>query len=290
MNEICLRKSKKIKNYISSFKLNKGFLNLISLVCILLCFLYYELFFCNQSFIEAIIMKSDIIKYNFSWCRIIFYCVIIIIFIIKNYIIKAKDIEENVNDFFKLIVICGGMLINVIFTFLALKMFEVITLKSFALAIMTVSLLIYLIIHVSNNYSKNFILILFTFGILFSIGTRFNHIIDETKHFMSAYNVANFNYNFSSPIIDYKLLNIGHNSKFTENDKLLEEVYYPEIIQHPSPSDIATTPADYSPILYVFSALGIKLAIILHGSLWDMYLLGRIFNLVFYRCFNEHCF
>ena len=46
--------------------------------------------------------------------------------------------------------------------------------------------------------------------------------------------------------------------------------------------DMPSTPANYSPILYIVPALGITLAKLLGGSIIDLYILGRVFNLILY--------
>ena len=139
------------------------------------------------------------------------------------------------------------------------------------------------IIYISNNSIKNVIVTLSTLGILFSIVTNFNHAIDEKKHFMSAFNVSFLNFNFETePITDKQIEELPQLSKFSTIDKFLRERYVPEITHDVNMEDVPSTPANYSAILYVPSAIGMAFARLTGGSIIDMYILGRVFNLIAY--------
>ena len=139
------------------------------------------------------------------------------------------------------------------------------------------------IIYISNNSIKNVIVTLSALGILFSIVTNFNHAIDEKKHFMSAFNMSFGNFDFEkNPITDKQIETLPQLSKFTTIDAFLKTRYIPEITHDVNLEDVPSTPANYSAILYIPSAIGMALARVMGGSIIDMYILGRIFNLIAY--------
>ena len=105
---------------------------------------------------------------------------------------------------------------------------------------------------------------------------------------MSAFNLANFNFDYAKePITDVKLNEIPHFTKFTLIDDLLKEKYTPELTYNVEMEDVPSTPATYPFIAYVAPAIGIFLAKTFGGSIADLYFFGRIFNLLLYAilCF-----
>ena len=114
---------------------------------------------------------------------------------------------------------------------------------------------------------------------MFSLSVDFNHAIDEKKHFMSAFNLAMGNSDFINPITDNQLNDIPHLSDFTAFNQYYGIAYEKNITTEVNMDDVPSTPATYLPIMYFPSAIGIKLAILLKGSIADIYIAGRVFNL-----------
>lgn len=68
---------------------------------------------------------------------------------------------------------------------------------------------------------------------------------------------------------------------FIEFDKYFSEKYEEKYVGKEE-TDIYSLPAPYNPITYIPSAIGIMLAKVLGGSIADIYITGRIFNLITY--------
>lgn len=138
------------------------------------------------------------------------------------------------------------------------------------------------IIYVSNNQIKNVILISCTLGIVFTFTTRYNHAIDEKKHFMTALNLSFLNFDYvENPITDTGIEKLPQLTKYIKIDNFFEK-YNEDITTDVNKEDIPSTPAGYNFITYIFPAIGIWVARILGGSIIDMYILGRIMNLILY--------
>ena len=191
-------------NIINKINLNKK--NIV-LILYVLSILIYEIFFCNgKLFVNG--------NYNFSLCRIVFYIIFILVFLkFKNKIFE--NLDKSFEDKFKRILI----LIYIPLSILAVPAFILFSMKYgielFAIGTITMLLSGVFLIIVSENLIKNVIVTTFTFGLIFSCTTDFNHRLDERKHFMSAFNLSfgKIDYN-DEYLCDKQLLEIEQIEKF----------------------------------------------------------------------------
>ena len=139
------------------------------------------------------------------------------------------------------------------------------------------------VIYVSNNHIKNIILTVMTIGMVFTITTKFNHAVDEKRHFMSALNLSYFNFDYAeNPITDLEIEKLPQLSKFSTIDEFLEDDYTPQVSEEVNKADVPSLPAEYNFLMYTAPAIGIFIAKTLGGSIIDLYIMGRIFNLILY--------
>jgi uncharacterized membrane protein len=155
--------------------------------------------------------------------------------------------------------------------------------RTLAIGTITVLLASLFVIYVSNDINKNVIVVTCTFGIIFSFTTSFNHAIDEKKHFMSALNVSLLNFDFANnPLTDKQIEELPQLTKFTAIDQFLKNNYEQQTTDEVNLDDAPSTPTSYSVITYLASGAGIAIARFLKGSIIDMYIAGRIMNLIVY--------
>lgn len=244
----------------------------------------FEIGFCNVQVIHQVFNHQEII-YNFSLCRIVFYCVFIILYcIFKNKFLE--NAEETYSSKFKRVFTYVTIIVAVLYCCLILfstykRGIDFVRIGSVKLIIAILSTLF--VIYISKDISKNIIVAACTFGIVFTFTTDYNHAIDEKKHFMSALNVSFLNFDYiNNPITDTEIAKIPHLTRYVSIDEWLENNYIPSISSDVNMEDTPSTPANYKPIIYALPAVGIAIARVLNGSIVDMYILGRIMNLVLY--------
>lgn len=279
------QENKKEKSILQKKIINETSIKIYSLIIAALAMLMFELGYCNNELLINVIMKTgNPVQYNFSLCRIIVYVLIFVIYMLvnKKFINPALEVAENkYKRVFIYIVSIMTILITVIAIAICIK--NPLLFRGMTIGILATLMSNLFIIYVSNDSIKNVIVTLSTLGILVSIVTNFNHAIDEKKHFMSAFNVSFLNFDFENkPITDKQIEELPQLSKFTTIDKFLRERYIPEITDELNMEDVPSTPANYSAILYIPSAIGMAIARLTGGSIIDMYILGRIFNLIAY--------
>lgn len=261
----------------------KKSITIYTIVTLLFAMFTFELGYCNGSFINGIINNEQVI-YNFSLCRIVIYALFIALYVIfKNKFIDTS-LETMKNKYKRIItyvviaisiVACGAICA---YTFIVVE-----NIRASSIGIILFLLSTLFAIYISNNIEKNIIVIACTFGIVFTFTTSFNHAIDEKKHFMSALNVSFLNFDYvNNPITDRTIEKLPQLSKFSIIDEFLINDYTADVTDEVNKEDIPSTPANYNIITYIFSAIGIAIARILNGSIIDMYILGRIMNLVLY--------
>ena len=252
-------------------------------VIYILAILIFDIFYCNFNYLNNINSDKNI-NYNVSYCRIVMYIIFLtLLFIFRNKI--SDNIEGyNRNQYKRIAILLYTIilvLIMIVGIFIVLKDLSLAKIISVGLitALMTEVFLIY----VSNNIIKNVVITIFSLGLVFTIATDFNHALDEKKHFMTAFNIAFGNFDYEKkPITDVKVNELPQLSKFTTVDNFLSEQYVPNITDDVNMDDVPSTPAPYSFVTYLFSALGIEIGKTLGGSIIDIYILGRIFNLIEY--------
>lgn len=245
----------------------------------------YEIGICNGETIKNF-FENNVVSYNFSLCRLALY-VIFFVLLFKNldkFIYNAIDTLQTKT---KKIVI--GIYIPVaVITIIYVLLKWISIYKALTLVIILLMGLVFLI-YVSNDYIKNTILITFTLGVIFTFATDFHHAIDEKKHMASSINVASGNINFKEhPLNETAFTNIFFNCDIDMFAKFYGQKYEPNLIDDWFVTEesqiyyVCSCPADYNFIMYLPSAAGIVFARTLGGSIADVYITGRLFNLIAY--------
>ncbi len=263
---------------------NKKSITIYTIIALFLAMLTFEIGYCNTEFINGII-NHEKIPYNFSMCRIILYLAFIIIyFVFKNRFINTA--LETIKSKYKRIItyIVIGLAI-IIFCLTGLYTINkgIAYIRAGSIVNILAILSTIFIIYISNNATQNVIITACTFGIIFTFTTSYNHAIDEKKHFMSALNVSFLNFDYTTnPITDKKIEELPQLSKFTSISEFLKDDYVQDVTTEVDKEDIPSTPADYNVITYIAPGIGIAISRILGGSIIDMYICGRIMNLIIY--------
>lgn len=263
---------------------NKKSITIYTLISLILAIIVFEFGYCNTIFIKQILNK-EIITYNFSLCRVFIY----ILFIILYCIFKNKFVDEAVktmeNKYKR--VIAEIVILLLIINFSTMLVFiiklDLPYARAASIEIIASFLISLFIIYISNDFIKNAIITSCTFGILFAITTNFNHAIDEKRHFMTALNVSFFNFDYiDNPITDVEIEKLPQLSKFTVIDEFLQKKYDENLTREVNMKDIPSIPTNYNFCMYIFSGIGILIARILNGTIIDIYICGRLMNLVLY--------
>lgn len=262
----------------------KKTITIYTIIILLLAMLTFEIGYCNIELINGIINNNGF-TYNFSLCRIIVYALFIVLYLVfkDKFIDTAIDTMKNkYKRIITYIVIAVSFVACCVigaYTFYR----GVNNIRAGAIGIILCLMATLFIIYVSKNVQKNVIVTACTFGIIFTFTTSYNHAIDEKKHFMSALNVSFLNFDYvNNPITDTAIEQLPQLSKFTIIDDFLENNYKVNTTDEVNMEDIPSTPASYNVLTYIFSGAGIAIARILNGSIIDMYIMGRIMNLILY--------
>lgn len=251
-------------------KLTKKDIFIITNIIFVAIIFIYELFYCNFEY-----FFNGIKNYNLSIYRFIAYAVIYLL------IYKFKDeFIDSAIEAFK--IKQKGYLFNIT---ILVELFVLIFLTSkigMYIIILSIAMLLLLLfsIYISKDMIKNLIVTALTFGIIFSITIPFNNQLDEKRHFLASYNLATGNFDLKNPTI-YKCT-----SEMPMNIRIHNFITYfsinptNEVMEEPE--NIGDTANDYITVSYIISGIGIFIAKILGGSLADIYITGRIFNLLGY--------
>ncbi len=246
--------------------------------------LAFEIGFCNVNAIHQFFNKQEII-YNFSPARIVIYILFISLYcIFKKKFLEAA--EETYNNKTKRIItyitIVGAAICCVLILFNTYKG-GINSVRFGSVRIIITLLTTLFIIYVSKDVTKNVIITACTFGIVFTFATDYNHAIDEKKHFMSALNLSFGNFDYvNNPITDKEIAKLPQITKYMNIDDFLTNDYKQSVSDDVDMEDTPSTPASYNALVYAFPAVGIAIARVLNGSIIDMYIWGRIMNLVIY--------
>lgn len=268
---------KKIENVFE--KLTKRNLLAITSVIYLAIILLYELFYCNYEFFFKIIPS-----YNFSIYRIIAYTVIYLLV----YKFKDKFIDSALETF-KLKAKCRFLMVIMFISvaiILAIIILSITNYFSIYFVNLLISILLILLfaIYISNNMIKNIIIIALTFGIIFSISITFNNQLDEKRHFLASYSIALGEFNLTDPAMDKSVSEMPRMMSVENFVKYYTINPTNNIVKEPI-EDISDSPNDYLTVSYIISGAGIFIAKTLGGSIADIYITGRIFNLLGYIVF-----
>ncbi len=241
--------------------------------------LIYELFYCNYEFFMHIIQS-----YNFSFYRIIVYFTIYILFIkfgnkFTNDAIKSfqNDIKCYIID----VVLALTMILSVILIIIC-NIHPIMNVRIIIL-ILSFLLLNLFAIYVSNNIYKNVIITSLVFGSIFSITVTFNNQLDEKRHFLFSYSISMGNLNLKKATVDETAVEMPSKMKLEQFISYFTSKPSGNIINDFSDKETGDTPNNsYYTISYFVSGIGIFIARILGGSIADIYITGRIFNLLGY--------
>ncbi len=263
-------------------KKKKNVLKILTILIYVISILIYEIGICN---VQNLFFSNEI-SYNFSLCRIVIYVIFFIL--LFKYIDKfLENALDTLNLKRKKIILGLYVLISIItILFVCIRWTSIYKILTLIIALLMGSIFI---IYISADYIKNTVIVACTFGIVFTFATDFHHTLDEKRHIASALNLANGNFDYinnplNEPVFNdmnficdidsfAKYYGIKYESNLTNewNNNSEMENYY-----------TFSSPADYNFITYIPSALGIKFADILGGSIADVYITGRLFNLITY--------
>lgn len=263
--------------------LNNTTIKIFSTIFIILSILFFEFGYCNSEFIYNIV-NNEQTSYNFSACRIVFYLIFIVLYFVfrKKFITEA--IETINNNKFKRVIIYLAIIALIVCTIIGTMtvLRNPIVTRAISIGLITAYLGTIFVMYISNNAVKNTILLACTLGMVFTITTDYNHPLDEKRHFVTAFNVANFNFDYSTnQITDEDFEKIPHLTKYTDINESLATKYEEKLIEV-NLEDSPSTATSYPFYSYIFSAIGIFIAKTLNGSIIDIYIIGRIFSLALY--------
>ena len=263
--------------------MNKNIINVITIILYALAMITFELMYCNAANISKFIQGQGM-EYNFSLCRLVMYAVFFVFyFIFKNrFIEEAIKVNENkCKRILIYITLIATIVTLIISAFVAFQ--KSMYIRTISIILISMLMGSVFVIYVSNNHIKNIILTVMTIGMVFTITTKFNHAVDEKRHFMSALNLSYFNFDYAeNPITDLEIEKLPQLSKFSTIDEFLEDDYTPQVSEEVNKADVPSLPAEYNFLMYTAPAIGIFIAKTLGGSIIDLYIMGRIFNLILY--------
>ena len=261
-------------------KVNEKDLFVITSVFYLAIILLYELFYCNYEF-----FMQKIQYYNFSFYRIIAYIFVYIIYIkFGNKFINSaiKSFESEIKCYVVDVVLIFTTIFSIILIILC-NTTQILNLRTIILFI-AILLIDLFVIYTSNNIYKNIIITTLVFGSIFSITVTFNNQLDEKRHFLSSYSIGIGNLNLKDATIDESVASMPRQMNIERFIRYFSEKPTGELTKNFSDRDIKDTPNDfyYYTTSYFLSGLGIFISKTLGGSIADIYITGRIFNLLGY--------
>lgn len=257
---------------------------IISIILSIICMIIFEFLYCNSKMMEQIFfgIENNAI-YNFSLFRILIYAISIIILIILRKQLKAI-LEETKDIKIRKIVITTYTILAVFgIVYVTTKLINnQLKLPKIAVEYLIIILIQLCLLYLSNNYIKNIIVIASTISLLFVVTIDINNTIDEKKHFMSAYCISTGQFSFLDAKLDKSFWEMEHLQKYTSIEYLFENNFEENLIEDYNTTNIPSTPADYNPLLYLPSGVGIFIAKLFSHNMADIYFAGRIFNLIAY--------
>lgn len=265
---------------------NSKIIKIYTIMAYLVSVVLYELFYCNADFVNKTVRALDNINYNFSPIRIVFYVAFLILFIIFNKKFISSAIEALESKTKRVLIYAYIPVIILAIIAFYVRVFNNISIQSLVRVTLGALILIagsVFLIYVSKNHIKNVIIASTTFGIIFCIMTNYYHALDEKKHFLSAFNLAYFNLNYvEHPIQSDDSEGIPHRITYNDTYRLYAQKYEGNIRENTNEDDTSSTPTTYSKALYVAPAMGIFIARIIGGSVADVFVAGRVFNVLLY--------
>ncbi len=261
------------------------YMKIFNIFIVIISILIFELGYCNHTFIKELIINKQITPFYISLCRSIIYITIIIITLIFNKKNNFGETIELLNTKWKktLIILFTILTIIMILITIILKSNDIpIYITQISLmGILLITILIS-IIYCTKNYGRNIILIGLMASI-FAVSTDTYHELDEKRYFMQAYNMSYLNFDYSNPIVDTMFMyEVVPRDKIDKYYKIKYQYEQNTIENIPEQYRVDSEPANYNNIFFLASTLGIFVARVLNGSVADIFVLGRIFNLILY--------
>lgn len=260
------------------------YLKIFNIVVVILLILTFEFGYCNHTFTEYLIKNKEITQFYISPCRIIIYISILAIVLIFNR-------KYNFNEDIKLLqlkakkIVLGIYLVVALITLmLPLILTTTVYMTQYSLNVISLLTVLIAIIYFSKEHTKNIILV----GIIasiFTVSTDTYHEIDEKKYFMQSYNMSYFNIDFENLVVDTMFMyQVTPRDKLSEYYKI-DYTYIENSIENiPEEYRGDSIPANYNIIFFIASTFGIFVGRLFNGSIADIYVLGRLFNLILYIC------
>ena len=260
-------------------------LKIFTIVSYIVSILIYEICISNGNRILQLINGQEL-AYNFSLCRLVLY--------IAFMILLVKYIDKFIDNALKTLKYKSKKIGIPIYIIVAILIFLYVAIKwgsiyKSATVVLFGILGIIFLLYVSADYVKNMIVFCFTFGIVFTFSTEIHHSLDEKKHIMTALNMSQGNFDYEkNPLYDPAYQNIIFNCDINDFAKFYSEKYKSELSDNWDKSEenqiyyVCSKPAEYNFVLYIPSTIGILYARLLGGSVADVYIMGRVFNLIAY--------
>ncbi len=261
-------------------KLTEKEIFIITSVLYIAIILLYELFYCNYEF-----FTKRLVHYNFSFYRLIVYISIFMVFLkFKNRLIK--DVIDSFNSEIKCYFLDITLILTILFSIIIIINVNIMKKINLYAIVSLISFLAFDIfaIYTSNNIYKNIIITSLIFGSIFSISVTINNQLDEKRHFLSSYSIAIGSLNLKYATIDESVASMPRQMNIEKFVTYFHEKPTGELNKDFSDRDIKDTPNDfyYYTTSYFISGLGIFIAKTLGGSIADIYITGRIFNILGY--------
>lgn len=254
----------------------------ISLLCFAFLIIIYELGYCN---LKAITIEHS---YNFSLARIVIYGIAIILVICfgKKISDRAEPTFEN-----KKIIIFTLLIFSLLLDFLQLrnvaytstKMDTVYQLYGIVLLLLAEINALLFVMYLSKDFIVNIILTTLTFGIFFSYSMPFFHQVDEKVHFLTCLNfsVGNFNLYEGHAVTDTDFDEITMNMPSKDFAATFFDKKCNFNLSLLSFDDNKCIPSTYrTPIAYIPGTIGILFARMFGGSIADVFIMGRLMNVL----------
>ena len=265
---------------------SKNKLKIYNIIIILISIVIFEFGYCNHTFTENL-LQGKITTFYFSICRGMFYLAIIIATIFINKKFDFEQIENTYDNKLKRILIFAYIIIAI---FIVVKtVFDIKIINGATILITQASMILLTIIggfltviYISSNFTANIVSMLILASVLSITCTTYN-VLDEKKHFMESYNISYANLDFSNPVVDKQFMEeIPRGTNYMQMANYYQIPYVFEEGEIPEEDKADSTPAGTNPIIYIPSAIGITVGRLLKGSVADVFLLGRMFNLITY--------
>lgn len=262
--------------------MKKIYLKIFNVVMLILILLTFELGYCNHTFSENLIKNREITEFYISPFRIIFYIAMIAIILIFNKKYNFEETEQSLKNKMKKVSLIIFAIISILMIGSLILIKDTVYMTELSLILILLFTVFIAIIYFSKDYTKNIILIGMIASI-FTVSTDTYHELDEKKYFMQSYNISYFNFNYNYSIVDTLFMyNMVPRDKISEYYKIKYEYQENTLENMPKEMRSDSTPANYNDIFFLASSFGIFIARILNGSMADIFVMGRLCNLILY--------